>query len=114
MARWRWGLPISKSVDLPLGVLLYALGLILIVAYWFFCYRSFSLLMRSIKNARLVELDLQLDERRSNLRAQYGPPPESARMSSGTASDRAGAGDVGSQAGLDERGEGAEGASGGV
>jgi hypothetical protein len=55
MARWRWDVPVFKTV-LPLGPIIFAVGLLFILGYWYFCHRTFRTLILRIKDAKLQRL----------------------------------------------------------
>ena len=51
MARWRW-----EAGIIPIGLVLFGLGLLMILAYWAFCFHTFVALIHEVKNDRVREL----------------------------------------------------------
>jgi hypothetical protein len=67
VAGFVWSSAGWKDSTLPLGAILFGVGLAFIVGYWYQCNTTFRRLIREVKDARLAELWAQ--------REQHAPPP---------------------------------------
>ncbi len=53
--RWRWDV-VVLGWDIPLGLILFAVSLFIILGYWYYCFRTFQRLIQRIKDAKLRQL----------------------------------------------------------
>ncbi|HMB04150.1 MAG TPA: hypothetical protein VKP69_10490, partial [Isosphaeraceae bacterium] len=56
MPRWRWNLVLGPQNVIPLGPILFAVGLLFILGYWYYCHRAFRALIQRIKYVKLCRL----------------------------------------------------------
>jgi hypothetical protein len=72
MPRWRWDVQIGSEFILPLGAIIYTVGLVFIIGYWYYCHSTFRTLIRRVKDSKLQRLSIERQNAIKELAAKKG------------------------------------------
>ena len=75
--RWRWDV-VVRGYEIRLGLIVFAVALIFILGYWYYCYRTFRRLIQRIKDSKLRQLSRKWRDQSSPDPNRRPPPGEEA------------------------------------